>query len=213
MDLKLIPSSWVVSASNSSTVSDAGSDYFAKDVFNLTLSPGNTEPPYNLTGTIKDADYMISGFDMDLKACNTSTESSQNLMMLVDRDFTNNAGWNWTYPEVNIQFDGQTANFTLIGYAAGFPYLLASDDPLPPLGPTKDEVQGKIKVSFYGVIDPYHSDTLVNTSTAPTWLRTVGFGNNSMNIGCNSGTMKVPRPVRWAAVAFCFFISLAVMYF
>ena len=63
------------------------------------------------------------------------------------------------------------------------------------------------------VIDPYHSDTLVNTSRTPTWLRTVGFGNNSMNIGYNSGSMSLPRPVRWEAAAIFSFVTLAVMYF
>ncbi|KAJ5226528.1 hypothetical protein N7468_007753 [Penicillium chermesinum] len=149
---------------------------------------------------------------MDLKACDTSTESGQNRMTLVDRDYTNNAGWNWTYPVVNIQFDSETANFTLVGYAAGFPYLIDRYDSSNPLGPNKDEVQGTIKVSFNGVIDPYHSDTLVNTSTMPTWLRTVGFGNNSINIGYNSGSMSLPRPVRWEAAAICSFVSLAVIY-
>lgn len=156
---------------------------------------------------------MIKSFDMDLKACDTSTESGQYRMTLVDRDYTNNAGWNWTYPVVNIQFDSQTANFTLTGYAAGFPYLIDRYDSSKPLGPDKDEVQGKIKVSFHGVIDPYHSDTMVNTSTTPTWLRTVGFGNNSVNIGYNSGSMSLPRPVHWGAAAICSFISLAVICF
>ena len=156
---------------------------------------------------------MINSFDMDLKACDTTTESGKSRMTLVDRDYTNNAGWNWTYPTVNIQFDSQTANFTLNGYAAGFPYLIDRYDSSNLPGPYKDEVQGKIKVSFYGVIDPYHSDILVQTSTTPTWLRTVGFGNNSMNIGYKSGSLSLPRPVRWEAVAICSFISLAVMYF
>lgn len=37
---------------------------------------------------------QIQSFDMDLKACDTSTESGQYRMTLVDRDYTNNAGWN-----------------------------------------------------------------------------------------------------------------------
>ncbi|KAJ5145815.1 uncharacterized protein N7515_000379 [Penicillium bovifimosum] len=179
-----------------------------KDIFNLTMSPDTKGPPYKLTGAIKDADLMVTGFDMDLKPCNTSTEISRNQMTLVDRDWSNNAGWNWTYPMVDVQFDSRTANFTLNGYAAGFPY------PINPRGSMgRDEVQGKIKVSFFGVIDSYHSDTLVNSSSTPTWLRTVGFGNNSANIGYGNGSLGSPRPLHWGAVAVCSVVSLAFMYF
>ncbi|KAJ5743837.1 hypothetical protein N7533_008707 [Penicillium manginii] len=202
---------WVYYANNGLTESDAGTDSSVKDVFNLTLSPDTEGPPYKLTGTIKDADLMMSSFEMDLKPCNTSTETSQNRMTLVDRDWTNNAGWTWTYPTVDFQFDSRTANFTLNGYAAGFPYLINRSDPSKPLGP--DEVQGKIKVSFFGVIDSYHSDTLVNSSSTPTWLRTVGFGNNSANIGYDSGSLSSPRPLHWGTVAVCSVVSLAFMYF
>ncbi|KAJ5741423.1 hypothetical protein N7533_010832 [Penicillium manginii] len=156
-------SPWVDFASNSSTESDGATDYFVKDVFNLTLSPGDKKAPYNLTGIIKDADLILRSFDMDLKSCDTSSESSQNSITLVDRDYSNDAGWNWTYPAIELQFGSETANFTLNGYATAFPYYINRADSSKSLGP--NEVQGTIKVSFSGVIDPYHSDILVNTST------------------------------------------------
>ncbi|KAJ5625067.1 hypothetical protein N7510_001376 [Penicillium lagena] len=211
--LYLIPYSWVIYANHTTTESDSPSDHSVNDIFNLTLSYGVKEAPYNLTGAIKDADEMLDTFDMDLKPCNTSTESSQNYISLIDRDWSNNAGWNWTYPAVDLQFDSQTANFTVNGYAAAFPYRVSYTEggENRQIGP--DEVQGKIKVSFFGVIDPYHSDTLVNTSTTPTWLRTVGFGNNSMNIGYDSGAPGWPRPLYWEAIIICSVMSLALMYF
>ncbi|CAL5871906.1 uncharacterized protein PFLUO_LOCUS6161 [Penicillium psychrofluorescens] len=204
-------SPWVEFASNTSTESDAVTDHFIKDVFNLTLSPRSNKTPYNLTGTIQNADLMLRSFDMNLKSCDSSTESSQNRMTLVDRDYSNNAGWNWTYPAVEIQFDSQTANFTLSGYAAAIPYYINRADSLKSLGP--DEVQGTIKVSFSGVIDSYHSDILVNTSSTPTWQRTVGFGNNSMNIGYDSGSFGFPRALYWEAATICSVVSLALVSF
>jgi hypothetical protein len=208
----LIPChSWVDFASNSSTESDGATDYFVKDVFNLTLSPGDKKAPYNLTGIIKDADLILRSFDMDLKSCDTSSESSQNSITLVDRDYSNDAGWNWTYPAIELQFGSETANFTLNGYATAFPYYINRADSSKSLGP--NEVQGTIKVSFSGVIDPYHSDILVNTSTVPTWQRTVGFGNNSMNIGYNSGSRGFPRALCLEAVTICFIIFLSLVYF
>ncbi|KAJ5116976.1 hypothetical protein N7456_001324 [Penicillium angulare] len=207
--MKLTPYSWVDYVNNATTESDAPTNAFVKDIFNLTLSSGTKKAPYDLTGTIENADSMLASFNMDLKSCDNSTETSQNQMTLVDRDWSNNAGWNWTYPAVEIQFDSQTANFTLNGYAAAIPYLINRVDPLSALGP--DEVQGRIKVSFYGVIDPYYSDTLVNTSSTPTWLRTVGFGNNSVNIGYNSGSVALLRPIYWV-VTIGTLLSLVLVY-
>ncbi|PCH07653.1 Hypothetical protein PENO1_011330 [Penicillium occitanis (nom. inval.)] len=138
-----LPRNWAYFASNGSTESDAATtDYFGKDVFNLTGGPGSKESPYNLTGTIKDAYLMTKSFDMDLKAWD-STESGQYRMTLVDGDYTNKCWLELDIPVVNIQFDSQTANFTLTGYAASFPYLFDRYDSSKPLGPNKDEVTGE----------------------------------------------------------------------
>jgi hypothetical protein len=64
---------------------------------------------------------MIGTFDMDMKPCNSSIESGQSYILLIDRDYgINTAGWDWTYPKVDIQFDSQTANLTVDGFAAAF---------------------------------------------------------------------------------------------
>lgn len=94
-------------------------------------------------------------------------------------------------------FDGKMANLTFEGKFAAYPYKranntasyydfadheeIASDDP----------VQGTIRFTFRGGLDAYHSDVLDMNGTTPTWLRTVGFGNNSLNIG--SGSPSRPR--------------------
>jgi hypothetical protein len=156
---------------------------------------------------------MIRTFDMDMKPCNSSIESGQSYILLIDRDYgINTAGWDWTYPKVDIQFDSQTANLTVDGFAAAFPYRNSNTAFGQNNLVNSDEVQGKIKISFFGVIDPYHSDALVNTSTTPTWLRTVGFGNNSMNIGYNSGAPDWSHLSNWGAATFCSMISLAWIY-
>jgi hypothetical protein len=156
---------------------------------------------------------MIETFDMDLKPCNSSFESGQSYTLLIDRDYgLNTAGWKWKYPKVDIQFDSQTANLTVDGYAAAFPYRNTITGYGQNNLVNSDEVQGKIKISFFGAIDPYHSDTLVNTSTIPTWLRTVGFGNNSMNIGHNSGAPGRSRLSNWGTATVFAIISSAWIY-
>lgn len=147
-----------------------------------------------------------------MKPCNSSIESGQSYILLIDRDYgINTAGWDWTYPKVDMQFDSQTANLTVDGYAAAFPHRISTENYQSDLVGS-DEVQGKIKISFVGVIDPYHSDTLVNTSTTPTWLRTVGFGNNSMNIGYNSRAPGWSHLSNWGTATICFIISLSWIY-
>ncbi|KAJ5646749.1 hypothetical protein N7490_003121 [Penicillium lividum] len=86
---------WVIYAKSSTTQSDSPCDSVS-DIFNLTLSPDTKETPYKMTGSIKNADKMLDKFEMDLESCNTAIETKHNSISLVDRDWSNNAGWNWT---------------------------------------------------------------------------------------------------------------------
>lgn len=109
-------------------------------------------------------------------------------------------GWkNFTLPKMNVTFDDQTANFTLDGDFEASPFLRSNDTLYN--GGTNGElgvgVQGTIQFTFKGVLDAYHSDVLDMNTSSPTWLRTVGFGNNSLNIA-NSGADR-PRPGLGAA--------------
>lgn len=61
---------------------------------------------------------------------------------------------------------------------------------------------------FQGVIDPYHSDVLVNDSATTRWLPTVGYGNNSTNIGYESVAEGRPGLGTW-----CFGLALAAVFF
>lgn len=45
---------------------------------------------------------------------------------------------------------------------------------------------GEFIMTFSCVIDVYHSDVLRNDTATPTWLRTVGYQNNSLNVGYTS---------------------------
>lgn len=133
-----------------------GSDYLVKDIFNLTQMPATQKSSYKLSGTIIDADKSVDNFKINLTSCDTSTEISEFLTTLIDRAWSNDASLNWTYPEVDIDFEGKTANLTVNGYSSADPYLLVnSTNPRDP-GVAADVVQGKIKVIFLGVIAPYH---------------------------------------------------------
>lgn len=47
---------------------------------------------------------------------------------------------------------------------------------------------GKFLMTFTGVIDSYHSDVLRNDTATPTWLRSVGYQNNSLNVAYTSAS-------------------------
>ncbi|KAJ5157814.1 uncharacterized protein N7482_008914 [Penicillium canariense] len=155
------------------------------DIFNLTLSP-TSKAPYNLTaengGLFLDRELVAFNATMD--SC-SSIESNE---YLINPGAILRSGipeGDWAYPSVNLNFDSRTANITVDGYFVGFSSLWANiTRGIPTAGPTT--VVGKIRLSFNGVIDTYHSDILVNNSATPQWIRTVGFGNNSLNIGYGS---------------------------
>lgn len=113
---------------------------------------------------------------------------------------------------MNVTFDDQTANFTLDGDFAAYPFVRSNDTGY--IGGESGEigrgVQGTIRFTFKGILDAYHSDVLDMNTSSPTWLRTVGFGNNSLNIG-NSGVGR-PRPGLGAATIVTTFIILAMLY-
>lgn len=126
------------------------------------------------------------------------------MINLIDGNWSGTEGWNWSYPQVDLQFDARSANLSIDGAFVALPFLrknITDDTSVPPLPPRDDRVQGMAKIRFSGVIDQYHSDVLVNDTSTPTWLRTVGFQNNSANIGyysAASACLQAP-PLAWAA--------------
>lgn len=183
------------------------------DIFNLTLSQ-TSKTPYNLTGQVVGLN-TLNALDINLASCNTSLESDRFIVNLIDGHWSGTEGWNWTYPQVKLQFDAVTANLSVDGGFLSTPYLLSNSTDStrgPVFGPGSDVIQGTVKIRVSGSIDQYHSDVLVNDSSIPTWLRTVGFQNNSANIGytnATSGWVDV-GPRFWAAamVSSCLIICL-----
>jgi len=98
-----------------------------------------------------------------------------------------NSSYNGTYfpdPTINLQFDAVTANLTLEGY-------FEADPTYPDVGDWEKgpvPFTGKFLMTFAGVIDSYHSDVLNNDTSTPTWLRSVGYQNNSLNVAYTSAS-------------------------
>lgn len=146
---------------------------------------------FNLTGTIsgydRDIEQNFNNFTLDMEPCNSRQETKLFKVFLVGDENPIDINAEGPRATVETTFDSQTANLTLSGNFMALAFLLPNSTtaqgavPGQALGP--EVVRGKIKISFRGVIDPYRSDVLVNNSHSPAWIRTVGFGNNSLNIG------------------------------
>jgi len=170
------------------------------DIFGLTLAQSNKTTPYDLAGTIQynqsqtkgpDLEQLIMDFSMDLDNCSTTNETCKFLMAL--RYIL--ISWPYPLPNVSLQFDSQTANFTLHG-------SVESRQELPQFSNKPQcQFEGNITVTFAGIIDPYHSDVLVKDSAKPSWLRTVGFNNNSMNIGYSGAPQGRLTPSGWSVAS------------
>jgi hypothetical protein len=98
-----------------------------------------------------------------------------------------------------LEFDNKTANYTLDGYFTATPNISPNNTYGDQVFDTAI-VQGRIKVTFAGVIDPYYSDIMVTDRATPSWLRTVGFNNNSQDFGftmTSSASRDLSRPLSW----------------
>ncbi|KAJ5797636.1 uncharacterized protein N7503_006932 [Penicillium pulvis] len=149
---------------------------YGSENFNWSLET-TQGPPYNLSSTLT----KYAGFNYwDINStiiCGQSTVSSWTFVP-VTFNFSLN-GTNFPDPVVNLQFDGTTANMTMKGYFVAVANLVTGQDVDSWYG---NVFGGTFVMSFEGVIDKYHSDVLRNDTDTPTWLRTVGYQNNSLNV-------------------------------
>jgi hypothetical protein len=181
--------------------SKSGENGTVDDDYHLTTT--KTSPPlHNLSATLggDNADGTsaldFSPLNLTFPSCNTSMYTDDWHVVGLDLSFWWSVqGWKeFTVPNMTVQFDGSTANFSIVGFFQALPYVLTNAT-YPPgiqqeLGP---EIQGAITLRFSGVLDPYHSDILDGNSTSPKWIRTVGFHNNSRNIGYDSSSIQQLR--------------------
>lgn len=175
-----------------------------RDYFNFTTTK-TQQGSYNLSGITHDnlplEDYYSTVGNVTMPACNSSEYTDDWQLDISTSDWWNNEGWaNFTFPSLDVQFDNNTANLTLNGYFTAENYV-SSNSVYWMRGPTLGTtVQGSVQIRFSGLIDTYHSDVMNLTGENPVWLRTVGFGNNSLNIGNTRSAGSRPYPALAVAV-------------
>ncbi|PWY92999.1 hypothetical protein BO94DRAFT_460703 [Aspergillus sclerotioniger CBS 115572] len=171
----------------------------ANNNFDWTLDPTHG-PPYTLSSTIDnyngiggDQAFLINGTD-----CNGTGEIEWSFSPAALSSYANRLAL--PNPTVDLQFDEKTANLSVQGYFYGSPYNTG-----------ELLTVGKFRLSFSGVLDAYHSDVLVNNTATPTWLRTVGFNNNSQNVGY-TGAASGPYVAGPLAIAAWIFVMFRAVF-
>lgn len=150
---------------------------------------------------------------IDMPVCNTSQQYDNWSMRVLEAMWWNSQEWDeFVQPNVTVDFDAHTANLTLDGDFFASPYIRSNNSGYPETGMTSsdDALQGTVQVRFRGVLDTYNSDILDINSTTPAWLRTVGFGNNSLNIGNSPNRAGSLRSALWSALGVPFLVAIIV---
>ncbi|KAJ5659334.1 hypothetical protein N7507_005785 [Penicillium longicatenatum] len=174
---------WMVMSSSSEIVdSDLLVSIQASDLLNITTTKSNDAFRLTTESFGDEASLGLGSFHMP--ACNTSVEyGNWSLGVAPFSKESESKYWNWTdyaAPSMSVSFDDQTASLTLAGTFEASAYGIGSSE--SDAATWGSNTMGDIHVVFQGVLDGYHSDVLDMNGTTPTWLRTVGFGNNSLNI-------------------------------
>ncbi|PYH81651.1 hypothetical protein BO82DRAFT_432313 [Aspergillus uvarum CBS 121591] len=166
------------------------------DLFEWTLSTTQS-PPYRLSSTITTYYNGAGGLQANMTNC-TSAEIVPWLIDLGPWAPDNNFVYEseWPAMTVSLDFDGETANYTIQGYFDSYRIY--------PNGTSRsggETTHGQFTLRFAGVLDAYHSDILANDTATPIWLRTVGFNNNSLNVGFSSINLPLLWTLQSEAVA------------
>ncbi|KAF4998980.1 hypothetical protein FGRMN_2779 [Fusarium graminum] len=158
------------------------------DRFNATTTQTKSGA-YNISAILERnmREPYSSSLNLTMPVCNTTELSSDYRVSMQELESWDTEGWDdWHYPNISVQFDDKTANLTMDAVFSASPYmwLNASEGSRPAIG--SPGATGFIQIRVAGLLDTYHSDLLSLNGTEPTWLRTVGFGNDSSNVGYES---------------------------
>ncbi|RAH65558.1 uncharacterized protein BO66DRAFT_462032 [Aspergillus aculeatinus CBS 121060] len=175
--------------------------------FYWELNTTTQSPPYRLSSTITTYYNGAGALRANMTNC-TSTEIVPWLIDLGPWAPDNNFAYEseWPAMTVSMEFDGETANYTIRGYFDS--YRIYSNGTSRSGG---EITHGQFTLRFAGVLDAYHSDILANDTVTPTWLRTVGFNNNSLNIGYTGAAGRTMSAGSSVAAAFAALVLTQVV--
>ncbi|KAJ9484751.1 hypothetical protein VN97_g8613 [Penicillium thymicola] len=186
------------------------------DHFNLTTTK-TPNSSFTLSGQMHSELDPYAGMGswnlkVDMTPCNITEEYGNWTVRVPQAEWWDTEDWDgFVLPNVTADFDAHTSNLTMDGHFTASPYMRSNvsrymwGDML-----SAETIRGPIQVRFSGVLDAYNSDILDVNSTEPAWLRTVGFGNNSLNIADSPNGECSLRPALWGAFVVPLLVGLIV---
>ncbi|KAF5671246.1 hypothetical protein FHETE_4216 [Fusarium heterosporum] len=173
------------------------------DNFNFTTTLTKSGA-YNISTTLLPnmRESYSSRLNLTMPVCNTTELSGDYRVDVQENQSWDTEGWDdWNYPNISVQFDDKTANLTMNAVFSTNPYVWPNMSDLSTPTTGNPGATGFMQIRVAGLLDSYHSDLLSLNETTPTWLRTVGFGNESSNIGYESRAMKLSLEFTLATLA------------
>ncbi|KAF5583354.1 uncharacterized protein FSUBG_13140 [Fusarium subglutinans] len=164
------------------------------DIFNFTTTQTNSGA-YNISALLQRniPESYSSSLNLTMPVCNTTELSGDYRVGIEEYRSWQAEDWDdFRWPDISVLFDDKTANLTMDAVFSASPYVwpnATTEWSGPQTG--SPGAHGFIQIRVSGVIDAYHSDSLSLRDETPVWLRTVGFGNDSSNIGYDSGSIKL----------------------
>ncbi|RBR12103.1 hypothetical protein FVER53590_29036 [Fusarium verticillioides] len=164
------------------------------DLFNFTTTQTKSGA-YNISALLQrnEPKSYSSSLNLTMPVCNTTELSGDYTIDVEEFRSWEEEDWDdFRWPNISMLFDGKTANLTMDAVFSARPYVwpnATTEWSAPTTG--SPGAHGFIQIRVSGVIDAYHSDSLSLEDGTPVWLRTVGFGNDSSNIGYDSAAIKL----------------------
>ncbi|KAF4503097.1 hypothetical protein FAGAP_652 [Fusarium agapanthi] len=145
------------------------------------------------TSTQRAGIVLVKSKNLTMPVCNTTELSGNYRVGMEEYRSWQAEDWDdFRWPDISVLFDDKTANLTMDAVFSARLYVWPNATTKwsgPQTGSPGAHAFIEIRVS--GAIDARHSDLLSLKDETPVWLRTVGFGNDSSNIGYDSGTIKL----------------------
>ncbi|KAF5569973.1 hypothetical protein FPANT_13833 [Fusarium pseudoanthophilum] len=164
------------------------------DIFNFTTTQTKSGA-YNISALLQrnEPESYSGSLNLTMPVCNATELSGDYRIDIAEYRSWEEEGWDdFRWPNISMLFDDKTANLTMDAVFSARPYVwpnATTEWSAPTTG--SPGAHGFIQIRVFGVIDAYHSDSLSLEGETPVWLRTVGFGNDSSNIGYDSAAIKL----------------------
>ncbi|KAF5534283.1 hypothetical protein FNAPI_12434 [Fusarium napiforme] len=164
------------------------------DIFNFTTTQTKSGA-YNISALLQrnEPEQYSSSLNLTMPVCNATKLSGDYRIDIAEYRSWEEEDWDdFRWPNISMLFDDKTANLTMDAVFSATPYVWPNATfkwSAPTTG--GPGAHGFIQIRVSGVIDAYHSDSLSLEDKTPVWRRTVGFGNDSSNIGYDSAAIKL----------------------